>query len=147
MRVDEGEAASPPPRDQTTGKAKRNQGWQDLTVRTINGRPWHRRWHSAGEGATAPLDRWLDTIEATIYRGVREMARRLNGDGKNFERRRPTWRAAGQAQRRDASGAGPGRGRLQQRLRPLLRGWDPPPSSSLRPSPRRTIRCPNAANH
>lgn len=55
---------------------------------TINGRVrlWRRRWHSAAEGSTAPLDAWLDTIEGTISLGVREMACRLNGDGKNFDK-------------------------------------------------------------
>ena len=55
---------------------------------TINGRVrlWRRRWHSAGEGSTTPLDAWLDTVEGTISLGVREMACRLNGDGKNFDK-------------------------------------------------------------
>jgi hypothetical protein len=57
-------------------------------VLTINGRVrlWRRRWHSAGEGSTTPLDAWLDTVEGTIRLGVREMACRLNGDGKNFDK-------------------------------------------------------------
>jgi len=57
-------------------------------VLTINGRVrlWRRRWHSPAEGTTAPLDAWLDTSEATISLGVREMACRLNGDGKNFDK-------------------------------------------------------------
>ena len=55
---------------------------------TINGRVrlWRRRWHCAGEGTTTPLDAWLDTVESTISLGVREMACRLNGDGKNFDK-------------------------------------------------------------
>ncbi len=78
----------PPPKDQSTGKAKRNKGRQDFTVLTINGRVrlWRRRWHSAGEGTSTPLDAWLDTVEGTISLGVREMACRLNGDGKNFDK-------------------------------------------------------------
>ena len=40
----------------------------------------------AGEGTTAPMDWWLDTAEGTISLGVREMACRLNGDGKNFDK-------------------------------------------------------------
>jgi hypothetical protein len=57
-------------------------------VLTINGRVrlWRRRWHSAGEGSSTPLDVWLDTLESTISLGVREMACRLNGDGKNFDK-------------------------------------------------------------
>ena len=78
----------PPPKDPSTGKTKHNKGRQDFTVLTINGRVrlWRRRWHSAGEGSTTPLDPWLDTVEATISLGVREMACRLNGDGKNFDK-------------------------------------------------------------
>jgi hypothetical protein len=45
-----------------------------------------RRWHSPDEGTTTPLDEWLDTLESTISLGVREMACRLNGDGKNFDK-------------------------------------------------------------
>jgi hypothetical protein len=57
-------------------------------VLTINGRVrlWRRRWHSPGEGTTTPLDRWLDTVESTTSLGVREMACRLNGDGKDFDK-------------------------------------------------------------
>jgi hypothetical protein len=57
-------------------------------VLTINGRVrlLRRRWYSAGEGTTTPLDQWLDTLESTISLGVREMACRLNGDGKNFDK-------------------------------------------------------------
>jgi hypothetical protein len=57
-------------------------------VLTINGRVriWRRRWHCPGEGTTTPLDQWLDTFEGTISLGVREMACRLNGDGKNFDK-------------------------------------------------------------
>jgi hypothetical protein len=78
----------PPPKDPSTGRKKRNKGRQDFTVLTINGRVrlWRRRWHSPGEGTTTPLDSWLDTVEATISLGVREMACRLNGDGKNFDK-------------------------------------------------------------
>ncbi|HEX3728572.1 MAG TPA: hypothetical protein VHV47_02120 [Opitutaceae bacterium] len=55
---------------------------------TINGRVRlrRRRWHSPDEGTTTPLDAWLDTFEGTISLGVREMACRLNGDGKNFDK-------------------------------------------------------------
>jgi hypothetical protein len=57
-------------------------------VLTVNGRVrlWRRRWHSPGEGSTTPLDCWVDTVEATISLGVREMACRLNGDGKSFDK-------------------------------------------------------------
>jgi len=78
----------PPPKDHSTGKTKHNKGRQEFTVLTINGwvRLWRRRWHSAGEGSTTTLDAWLDTVEGTISLGIREMACRLNGDGKNFDK-------------------------------------------------------------
>jgi hypothetical protein len=78
----------PPPKDSATGRTKRNKGRQDFTVLTINGRVrlWRRRWHSPAEGTTTPLDAWLDTFENTISLGAREMACRLNGDGKNFDK-------------------------------------------------------------
>ena len=78
----------PPPTDPQTGKTKRNKGRQDFTALTVDGRVrlWRRRWYSPGEGTTAPLDLWLDAAEATISLGVREMACRLNGDGKNFDK-------------------------------------------------------------
>jgi hypothetical protein len=78
----------PPPKDPATGRTKRNKGRQDFTVLTINGRVrlWRRRWHSRDEGTTTPLDAWLDAFESTISLGVREMACRLNGDGKNFDK-------------------------------------------------------------
>lgn len=55
---------------------------------TVNGRVrlWRRRWHSPAEGTTTPLDHWIDAVEATISLGVREMACRLNGDSKNFDK-------------------------------------------------------------
>jgi hypothetical protein len=57
-------------------------------VLTINGRVrlWRRRWHSANDGSRTPIDAWIDTAESTISLGVREMACRLNGDGKNFDK-------------------------------------------------------------
>src|SRR5437764_1213427 len=78
----------PPPEDPTTHKKKRNKGRQDYTVATINGRVrlWRRRWHSPAGGTTTPLDCWVDAVEATMSLGVREMACRLNGDGKNFDK-------------------------------------------------------------
>lgn len=71
-----------------TQKPKHNKGRQDYTILTVNGRVrlWRRRWHSSREGTTTPLDCWLDAVEATISLGVREMACRLNGDGKNFDK-------------------------------------------------------------
>jgi hypothetical protein len=66
----------------------KNKGRQDYTILTVNGRVrlWRRRWHSAGQGTITPLDSWVDIAEATVSLGVREMACRLNGDGKNFDK-------------------------------------------------------------
>ena len=78
----------PPPEDPATGRRKHNKGLQEFSVLTVNGRVRlrRRRWHSPGEGATAPLDAFLDLAQDTISLGVREMACRLNGDGKNFDK-------------------------------------------------------------
>jgi hypothetical protein len=78
----------PPPKDQTTGKNQHNKGRQDFTVQTINGRVrlLRRRWHSAKDGSSTPIDAWLDAAESTVSLGVREMGCRLNGDGKNFDK-------------------------------------------------------------
>jgi hypothetical protein len=78
----------PPPEDPQTGRAKRNKGRQDFTVLTINGRVrlLRRRWYSPEEGTPPPVDQWLELAEATVSLGVREMACRLNGDGKNFDK-------------------------------------------------------------
>jgi hypothetical protein len=66
----------------------KNKGRQDYTILTVNGRVrlWRRRWHSSGQGTLTPLDSWVDLAEASISLGVREMACRLNGDGKNFDK-------------------------------------------------------------
>lgn len=44
------------------------------------------RWHGAGVGASTPLDVYLDKAEQTISVAAREMACRLNGDGRNFDK-------------------------------------------------------------
>src|SRR5215212_12272679 len=82
----------PPPKDPATQKCKRNKGRQDYTIVTVNGRIrlWRRRWYSPGDGTSTPLDRWVDAVEGSISLGVREMACRLNGDGKNFDSNRST---------------------------------------------------------
>jgi len=66
----------------------KNKGRQDYTILTVNGRVrlCRRRWHAAGQGTVTPLDAWVDVAEASISLGVREMACRLNGDGKNFDK-------------------------------------------------------------
>jgi hypothetical protein len=78
----------PPPKDASTGKKKRHKGRQEYSVLTVNGRTRlsRIRWHSPVEGSTTPLDAWVDVAEATVSLGVREMACRLNGDSKNFDK-------------------------------------------------------------
>lgn len=55
---------------------------------TINGRVVLRRvrWHGQDFGSFTPLDVYVDKAEQTISVGVREMACRLNGDSKNFDK-------------------------------------------------------------
>src|SRR5476651_1054699 len=78
----------PPPKDRVTQRTMKNKGRQDYTILTVNGRVrlWRRRWHSSGQGTITPLDPWVDLAEASISLGVREMACRLNGDGKSFDK-------------------------------------------------------------
>lgn len=55
---------------------------------TINGRICLKRirWHGDGVGSSTPVDLYLDKAEQTMSVGVREIACRLNGDGKNFDK-------------------------------------------------------------
>lgn len=77
-----------PPQDAATHKRTHNKGRPDYTIVTVNGRVrlGRRRWHSPAAGTTAPLDQGVDAVEATISLGVRELACRLNGDSKNFDK-------------------------------------------------------------
>jgi hypothetical protein len=78
----------PPPKHPQTGKNLRNKGRQEYSVNTINGRVALRRirWHGDAVGSSTPLDLYLDKAEQTMSVGVREIACRLNGDGKNFDK-------------------------------------------------------------
>jgi hypothetical protein len=78
----------PPPKHPLTGKNLRNKGRQEYSVSTINGRVFLKRirWHGDGVGSSTPLDVYLDKAEQTISVGAREIACRLNGDGKNFDK-------------------------------------------------------------
>ena len=57
-------------------------------MNSINGRVRLKRirWHGEGVGSSTPLDIYLDKAEQTMSVGVREIACRLNGDGKNFDK-------------------------------------------------------------
>jgi hypothetical protein len=78
----------PPPKHPQTQKNLRNKGRQEYSVGTINGRVGLKRirWHGEGVGSSTPLDVYLDKAEQTMSVGVREIACRLNGDGKNFDK-------------------------------------------------------------
>lgn len=78
----------PPPKHPQTGKNLRNKGRQEYSVGTINGRVVLQRirWHGDGVGSRTPLDLYLDKAEQTMSVGTREIACRLNGDGKNFDK-------------------------------------------------------------
>src|SRR5690606_34026041 len=71
----------------TTGKRLSNKGIQPTSRLTINGRIKLRRrwWHGRNEGSVCPSDRMLFRPEATVSRGVREMACRCNTDASGFE--------------------------------------------------------------
>jgi hypothetical protein len=78
----------PPPLHPRSGKNLRNKGHQEYSVGTINGRVALQRirWHGDGVGSSTPLDLYLDKTEQTMSVGAREIACRLNGDGKNFDK-------------------------------------------------------------
>jgi hypothetical protein len=78
----------PPPKHPQSGKNLRNKGRQEYSVGTINGRValLRIRWHGEEVGSSTPLDCYLDKAEQTMSVGVREIACRLNGDGKNFDK-------------------------------------------------------------
>jgi hypothetical protein len=78
----------PPPQHPQTGKPLQNKGPQEYSVLTVNDRIVlkRRRWSAPGAGSTTPLDAWLDTAEATVSLGVRELACRLNQGGRNFDK-------------------------------------------------------------
>jgi hypothetical protein len=65
-----------------------NKGPEDHTVLTINGRLTLSRRRYAGPevGSSHPLDAWLDQAEDTISLGLREMACRLNGASRSFDK-------------------------------------------------------------
>ena len=78
----------PPPVDAKSQRRKRNKGRQRTSVLTVNGRVSLRRrwWHSAEDGSEVPVDRVLSRDGATVTRGVREMACRLNNDAASFDK-------------------------------------------------------------
>ena len=46
------------------------------------------RWYSRASGSVIPADTWLDTAEATVSLGARELACRLNQGARSFAKAR-----------------------------------------------------------
>src|SRR5262245_52704073 len=78
----------PPPQHPSTGKPLQNKGPEEHTVLTVNGRLTlsRRRYCGPDVGSCFPLDGWLDQAEDTVSVGLREMACRLNGASRNFDK-------------------------------------------------------------
>lgn len=68
-------------------KRFQNKGKQDKHVWTVNGcvRLSRRYWHSRQQGTYVPVEARVDAKEENYTPGVREIACRLNNDGKNFD--------------------------------------------------------------
>lgn len=77
----------PPPLDPRSHKRCKNHGLQSYTVVTVIGEVTLRRrwWSCPSEGSFAPVDDLIDLDHATYTVGVREIACRLNNDGKSFD--------------------------------------------------------------
>lgn len=77
-----------PPVDRQTLRRKQNKGNSEHDMLTVNGRARIRRkhYHSPSEGTTTPVDKLLDSAEATVSLGVREMCSRLNAGASSFDR-------------------------------------------------------------
>jgi len=71
-----------------TGTPLQNKGPDERTILTINGRITlsRRRYSAPGLGSSYPLDSWLDRAEDSLSLGLREMACRLNGASRNFDK-------------------------------------------------------------
>jgi hypothetical protein len=65
----------------------RNKGKQSRSVLTVNGsvKMVRRWWYGVGVGSVVPMEAVLDSQQATVSIGVREMACRLNNDGTSFD--------------------------------------------------------------
>lgn len=74
--------------DPRTGGRKSSKGREPRTALTANGRVsvTRTRWHAAGCGGDAPVDRLLDEAAATVSRGARELCCLLNADAPGFAR-------------------------------------------------------------
>jgi hypothetical protein len=74
-----------PPRHPQTGQRLQNQGPQDYRILTVHDRlVLSRRWYAPDLGSCTTLDARLDAAEATVRRGVRALACRLNQGARRF---------------------------------------------------------------
>ena len=64
----------------------RNKGREPHTILTANDRIelQRTRWHNLATGSLIPADTWLDSAEATVSLGARELACRLNQGARSF---------------------------------------------------------------
>ncbi len=84
--------------DVKTGKRLRNKGSENRSTATANGRVEikRRRWQIKGVGSCSPLDVLLDTAEATVSLGLRELCCRQNADARSFDKAADTLARVGQ---------------------------------------------------
>jgi hypothetical protein len=75
-----------PPQHPQTGQRLENKGRQDYSILTANDRIVlsRRRWSAPDLGSRTPLDALLDVAEASVSRGARELACRLNQGSRSF---------------------------------------------------------------
>lgn len=84
--------------DTATGTPHEDKGRSGHGILTVNGhvRINRRHYYCASEGTSTPSDSMLDAIEATVSLGVREMAARVNAQGKSFDRAASTLKRTAQ---------------------------------------------------
>lgn len=76
----------PPPLDPQTGQRQRHKGRTAHHLFTVNDWVCVERicWHCPGQGSSTPSDAFLDTAEATVSLGARELVCRLNQNARSF---------------------------------------------------------------
>src|SRR3954469_11389780 len=62
LRLEQAQAASPPPQHPQTGKRLQSKGAEPSSVLTVNGRVvlYRRRYFAKDTGSFTPLDEWID---------------------------------------------------------------------------------------
>jgi hypothetical protein len=73
--------------DPPTGKRQRNKGRTAHHLLTVNDWVCVARtcWHCPSQGSSTPADAFLDTAEATVSLGARELVCRLNQNARSFD--------------------------------------------------------------